>query len=287
MNGMKTNTLPKAKKTLALSLIYFELIFAVIIVLYPVVWIIGTALDPINNLGRTALIPLNATFANFTRLFQKYDYVTWYRNTGYVAVMTMVFSVLINILTTFTFGRFRFRGKKAGMLAATILQMFPSFIFLTALYMIAATFGLLNNLNMLVIIYVAGSIPANIWIVKGYLKNLPKSLDEAAYIDGASKLQVFFKILLPLSTPIISFVAFISFMGPWMDFILPSILISSREKRTLAYGLFEMSLTSGNQNDFTAFCAGALLVAAPITILYMIFQRYLITGIASGANKGE
>jgi arabinogalactan oligomer/maltooligosaccharide transport system permease protein len=115
--------------------------------------------------------------------------------------------------------------------------------------------------------------------------NIPRSMDEAAYIDGASKVQLFFRIILPLSLPIITVIAVTSFMGPWMDYMLPRYLINQTEKRTLAIGLFDM--ISGTNSDITAFCAGSVLVAIPITILYMVFQRFLLEGLMAGANKGE
>ncbi|MCL2051446.1 MAG: ABC transporter permease subunit [Lachnospiraceae bacterium] len=201
--------------------------------------------------------------------------------------MTMIFSVLINTMTAFVFARFDFKGKKAGLLSVLILQLFPGFMSLTAIYMIALNFNMLDNLNMLIICYVAGSIPVNIWLIKGNLQNLPKSIDEAAYIDGASKFQVFWRILLPLSTPILSFVALMAFMAPWMDFMLPRFLIRNQDNQTLAIGLFNMSSQQNVAPDLTAFCAGAILIALPITVLYMSFQRFLLTGISAGANKGE
>jgi arabinogalactan oligomer/maltooligosaccharide transport system permease protein len=202
-----------------------------------------------------------------------------------VAVITTIFSIVIHTMTAFVFARFPFKGRKTGLLLVMILQMFPSFMGLTALYMVALNFGMLNNLNMLVIIYVAGGIPQNIWLVRGFMLNIPKSMDEAAYIDGVTKLQLFFKIILPLSLPIIFFIAVTSFMGPWMDYMLPRYLINMNEKRTLAIGLFD--LINGTNADFAAFCAGAVLIAIPITALYMVFQRFLLEGLMAGANKGE
>jgi arabinogalactan oligomer/maltooligosaccharide transport system permease protein len=151
--------------------------------------------------------------------------------------------------------------------------------------MVALNFGMLNNLNMLVIIYIAGGIPGNIWLVRGYMLNIPKSLDEAAFIDGASKLQLFYRIILPLCLPIVMFIAVGAFMGPWLDYMLPRYLINQNETRTLAIGLFDM--ISGNTNQFTTFCAGCVIVAVPIAALYMVFQRFLLEGLVAGANKGE
>jgi arabinogalactan oligomer/maltooligosaccharide transport system permease protein len=275
----------KTKQTITSVLIYAELIIVALVVIYPLLWVIGSSLNPINGIGRSRIIPENPTLANYLRLFQRTKYGTWYLNTFYVALLTTVFSIILHTMTAFVFARFRFRGRKIGLLSVMILQMFPSFMGLTALYMVALNFNMLNNLNMLIIIYVAGGIPQNIWLVRGYMLNIPKSLDEAAFIDGVSKLQLFFKIILPLSMPIIFFIAVTAFMGPWMDYMLPRYLINMNEKRTLAIGIFD--LISGNNADFTAFCAGSVLVAIPITILYMVFQRFLLEGLTAGANKGE
>ncbi|GMO24270.1 MAG: sugar ABC transporter permease [Termitinemataceae bacterium] len=277
--------LDKFKRIFTASLIYIELIAVAIIVLYPLLWVIGSSINPLNGINRGTMIPENPTFANYIRLFEKTKFTSWYLNTLYVAVLTTIFSMVLHTITAYSFARFKFRGRKAGLLLVMVLQMFPSFLGLTALYMVALNFHMLNNLNMLVIIYVAGGIPGNIWLVRGYMLNIPRSLDEAAYLDGASKTQVFLKIILPLSMPIVFFIAVTAFMGPWMDYMLPRYLININEKRTLAIGLFD--LVTRSDSDFTAFCAGSVLVAVPITIMYMIFQRFLLEGLTAGANKGE
>jgi arabinogalactan oligomer/maltooligosaccharide transport system permease protein len=274
----------KTKKVLGTLLIYLDLIIVAVIVIYPLLWVIGTSLN--SRTGVTgSVIPASPTLDNYIRLFTKTKYGAWYANTLLVAILTTIFSIALHTMTAFVFARFRFKGRKMGLLFVMILQLFPSFMGLTALYMVALNFGMLNNLMMLVIIYVAGGIPQNIWLVRGYMLNIPRSLDEAAFIDGASKVQLFFKVILPLSLPIITFITVTSFMGPWMDYMLPRYLINQNEKRTLAIGLFDM--ISGTNNDVTAFCAGSVLVAIPITCLYMIFQKFLLEGLMAGANKGE
>jgi arabinogalactan oligomer/maltooligosaccharide transport system permease protein len=282
---MKTPKAYVVKKVIAGILIHIELIIVAIAVLYPLLWVIGSSVNPVNGINRGTMIPEQPTLANYIRLFEKTKFAAWYLNTLYVAVLTTIFSMLLHTMTAFSFARFKFRGRKTGLLAVMILQMFPSFLGLTALYMVALNFRMLNNLNMLVIIYVAGGIPGNIWLVRGYMLNIPKSIDEAAFIDGASKLQLFVKLILPLSMPIVFFIAVTSFMGPWMDYMLPRYLINRDAKRTLAIGLFD--LVTRSNNDFTAFCAGCVLVAIPITIMYMVFQRFLLEGLTAGANKGE
>jgi arabinogalactan oligomer/maltooligosaccharide transport system permease protein len=282
----RKNNLSIATALLKRVFIYAWLIIVAVIVIYPLLWIIGSSFNPINSVARISPIPPGATIENYIRLIQNTEYVRWYLNTGYVAVLTAAFSVLINTLTAFIFARFDFKGKKTSLLIVVLMQVFPSFMAITAFYMIALTFNMLNNLSMLVIIYVGTSIPINVWIVKGYLMNLPKSIDEAAYIDGATKLKVFTKIILPLSVSIISFIALTSFMMPWMDYIIPRFLINRTSTMTVAVGLYEMVRPQTMFYDFTAFCAGAVLIAIPITILYLIGQKYLISGLTSGANKG-
>jgi arabinogalactan oligomer/maltooligosaccharide transport system permease protein len=254
-------------------------------IIYPLLWVVGTALNDSAGIARASVIPDKMSLANFKKLFVEYNYGRWYLNTLYVAVLTALFSIILHTTTAFIFARFKFKGRKMGLLAVMILQMFPSFMSLTALYMIAMNFNMLNNLNMLVIIYVAGGIPTNIWLVRGYMLNIPRSMDEAASIDGVTKLQLFLKIILPLSVPIIFFITLTSFMAPWMDYMLPRFLINMTDRRTLAIGLYDFVNTT--PVDIPAFCAGAVLVAIPITAIYMFFQRFLIEGLMSGANKGE
>jgi len=275
----------KVKKVLTAVFVYINLIVVAAFVIYPLLWVIGSSLNPSAGIARSSIFPETISLENYIRLFTQFNYGRWYLNTLYVAILTTIFSLLIHTMTAFVFARFDFKGRKSGLLTVMILQMFPSFMSLTALYMIALNFGMLNNLHMLVIIYVAGGIPANIWLVRGYMLNIPKSMDEAASIDGLTKLQLFYKIILPLSLPIMFFIAVTAFMAPWMDYMLPRFLINMNERRTLAIGLFD--LITGTHADFSAFCAGAVLVAIPITAMYMVFQRFLLEGIMAGANKGE
>ncbi|MCL2139032.1 MAG: ABC transporter permease subunit, partial [Treponema sp.] len=214
----------KIKKNITNILIYIELIFVAAVIIFPLLYIFSSSFNDSKSISQT-LIPEKFSLNSFKLLFTELNYGAWYLNTLYVAVLTTLFSLLIHTMTAFVFARFSFRGRKMGLLTVMILQMFPSFMSLTAMYMIANTFNMLNNLNMLIIIYVAGGIPANIWLVRGYMLNIPKSMDEAASIDGLTKFQLFRKIILPLSMPIMFFIAVTSFMGPWMDYMLPRYLI--------------------------------------------------------------
>jgi len=193
--------------------------------------------------------------------------------------------VVLSAFNAYVFSRLRFRGRSAGLLVMLVLQVFPSFLTAIAVYMLFLNLGLLDSLVGLVVVSVAAQLPYNTWLLKGYMDNISTSFDEAALMDGASRLQVFRIIVLPLTKPMLTFVAITQFAVPWMDFVLPQLLISSPEKKTIAIGLFAM-VNDATRNDFTLFAAGAVLVAVPITILYIVLQRYLISGLTVGGEKG-
>lgn len=279
------STSQKVKNVLAYIGIYSVLIFFAVIIIYPVIWIVGSSFNEGSSLASSTPIPRNATIKNYLRLFEETDYIKWYLNTLSVAVLNMILSVVLTGTMGYVFARLKFAGKKFGLLTILILQMFPSFMGMIAIYVLFLNFGLLDQPLALVLIYSAGQIPYNTWLVKGYLSNVPISLDEAAYIDGATKFQTYTKVILPVMFPILTFVAVTQFMAPWFDFILPSFLISSTDKKTLAVGLYEL-INGNTNNNFTMFAAGSVLVAAPIAILYLFLQKYLVEGLSAGANKG-
>ncbi len=272
------------KKIITSILLYAELIIMSLIVLVPIVWIVLSSFNDGNSLSSSSLIPSKLTIDNYIKLINDTSYKLWFLNTLKIAIVNTVVSVTAIMITSWIMSRFNFRGKKAGLMTILLLSMFPTFLSMTAIYTLFLTFGLLGNPLSLVIIYSAGAIPYNTWLVKGYLDGIPKAIDEAAYIDGSGKFRTFFTMILPLSLPIITYCAVSQFMLPWMDYILPGLILSKDQDKTLAVGLF--SLISGKENqNFTMFAAGALLIAVPITTIFIIFQRYLVEGISAGANK--
>jgi arabinogalactan oligomer/maltooligosaccharide transport system permease protein len=279
------NTFHKFEEMLRTVVLYATLIIIAMMVLYPVVWIIGASFNPGTGLNSATIIPEDASLKHYIRLFEETEFVNWYKNTLMIATLNMIVSVILTTTTAYVFARFKFIGRKVGLLSILILQMFPSFLGMIAIYMLFLNFGLLDKPLALVLVYATGQIPYNTWLVKGYLSGISKQLDEAAMIDGANKVQIFTKVIFPLSKPIITFVAVTQFMAPWFDFILPRLLISSDAKKTLAVGLYQM-ISGNTNNNFTMFAAGAVLVAVPITILYSFLQKYLIEGVTAGANKG-
>lgn len=264
---------------------YALLVVVALLVIMPIVWIIGASLNPGSSLMSTTPIPVHPTFAHYKEIFFKTKFGYWYLNTLKIAVINMIVSMFLTISTAYVFARFKFKGKKASLLTIMVLQMFPSFMGMIAMYNILWQINLLDSHWGLILVYAAGQIPFNTWLVKGYLSTIPKSLDEAAMIDGASKIRVFFSIILPLARPIMVFVALTQFMAPWMDFIFPRLVLFSNEKKTLAIGLYDLISGSTNVN-FTNFAAGAVMVALPITFIFMYFQKYFVEGMLAGSTKG-
>ncbi|WP_330994257.1 sugar ABC transporter permease [Staphylococcus pseudintermedius] len=267
--------------------IYGFIAFMFVVILYPLLWTFGISLNPGTTLYGAKMIPDNATFANYIYLLtdENNQYLTWYKNTLLVASANALFSVIFVTLTSYAFSRYRFVGRKYGLITFLILQMFPVLMAMVAIYILLNTIGLLDSLLGLTLVYIGGSIPMNAFLVKGYFDTIPKELDESAKIDGASHMRIFFQIMLPLAKPILAVVALFNFMGPFMDFILPKILLRSPEKYTLAVGLFNF-INHQYANNFTVFAAGAIMIALPISIVFLFLQKYLVSGLTAGATKG-
>lgn len=265
-------------------LIHIFLIICAIFSTYPIIWIIMSSLNPGNALYSSSIIPEKITGSNYKELFTGTDFGLWYANTMKIAFFTMLLSVVFVVITAYALSQFRFRGRKLTLMAMLILQAFPTFMSMIAVYLLLMQIKMLDTHFGLIIVYTAGAIPYGAWLVKGYFDSIPRSLPEAAKIDGATNMKVFIKVMMPLSSPIITFIALTNFMAPWMDFILARLVLRTAPKKTLAIGLFEM-VNDRMNTEFTMFAAGAVMVAIPITILFVILQRYVIQGIAEGACK--
>ncbi|MBE4909312.1 sugar ABC transporter permease [Bacillus luteolus] len=277
----------KLKSKIEVTLIYLFVLFMFVIIAYPLLWTISMSLNPGTSLYSASIIPERITFEHYKWLFfdPSSDYLTWYKNSIFVAIINSVVSVFITALIAYAFSRYRFVGRKYGLYAFLILQMFPSLMAMVALYILLNMLGLLNTLWGLILIYVGGQIPFNAWLVKGYFDTIPKELDEAARMDGAGHFGVFFKIMLPLAKPILAVVALFNFMAPFTDYLLPSIVIRDPEKFTLALGLFNF-INDKFSNNFTVFAAGSILIALPIALVFLFLQKYLISGLTAGGTKG-
>ncbi len=267
------------------GVIYF--IFGVIsfLVLYPLVYVVSGSFAPGNSVASMSIVPFadGFTLKHFKHLLFKTDYIHWFMNTLFIAFWTAVLTVFTASTSAYIFSRFKFAFKKSMMLALLILQIFPSFVGMIAIYVILLRIGGMDTLWGLVLVYTAGNIPYNTWLVKNYMDTVSKNLDEAARIDGASNFRTFVQIILPITRPIITFLALTSFIGPWMDFIFPKMILRSPDKQTLALGLF--SFVTDKKNEFTTFASGSLIVVIPFVIFFLLTQKTMITSFGGAAVK--
>jgi arabinogalactan oligomer/maltooligosaccharide transport system permease protein len=261
-----------------------------IIWVLPIVYLLYTALRVTPDTGIiNTLIPsdLRLGFGNFSHLFRETMFSKWLGNTLLVAVVSCLVTTLFVLMVSYALSRLRFKLRKPIMNVLLVLGMFPGFMSMIAIYFILKAMGLTNSLLALILVY-SGGAALNYYICKGFFDTIPKSLEEAAILDGASQLRVFFAITVPMSKPIIIYTVLTSFISPWCDFIFVNTIINDREKYTVALGLYKMinaEKSSFNEN-FTVFCAGACIVGGIITALFMSMQRYYVEGVTSGAVKG-
>lgn len=276
----------KALTAIRYFFLYLVLFIGVILVLYPIVFTISSAFSQSEGLATLSPYPFTNGFSleQFQKLFGKTDFGIWYQNTLKIALINTSISVVVITLAAYIFSRMKFPGRKGFLMSMLIFQMFPSFAGMIALFVIVWRIGLLDTHLGLILIYAAGNIPYNTWLIKSYMDTIPKSMDEAARVDGASHFRTFYSIILPIAKPMITFLAITSFTGPWMDFILPTLLLKSNGKKTLAVGLF--SLINGKESTaFSMFAAGALLVAVPFMVIFVINQKYMTQILSAGAVK--
>lgn len=261
------------------------LIICSLVVLYPIIYVISTAFSPKMTSSGSSILPFADGFSTiqFERLFNETNYALWFQNTLIVAIGTSIMTVICCSLAAYVFSRFKFMFRKGMMMAMLILQIFPSFVGMFAIYVIVSRMKAYDQLWALILIYVAGNIPYNTWLVKSYLDTIPKSLDEAARIDGANHLKIFFRVILPMARPMIIFLTITSFTGPWMDYIFPKVILGSEDNYTLAIGL--ISFIDGTKIQFTTFAAGAFVICIPFVILFVLSQKTMTTGLGAGAVK--
>lgn len=278
---MKSMKLTKIADTVVTYLILVVVCF---IFLFPCLWLILASFSKSGSIySFDGFFPSAYSLDTFRNLFtdtEMYNYPQWFRNTLFIAVMSCLIGTFLVILTAYTMSRFQFKGRKMIMKTTLILGMFPSFMGMIAVYIIMTQFGLINKMWGLILIYSAGA-PMGYLTQKGFFDTIPSSIDEAARIDGATNFQVFLKINLPLSMPIIVYTALSSFTFPWSDFILPKLLLKEKDLYTVAVGLMNLGET-----EFSRFAAGSVFIAVPIVILYFCLMKFFVNGMTAGAVKG-
>ncbi|MFA6800811.1 MAG: ABC transporter permease subunit [Acholeplasmataceae bacterium] len=285
----------KTKEKVSTVLSHVLLTLLSLVWLYPILWIVLSAFrTERNNQGEligtvvSNYVPTSLGFDNFLNLFSETYFLRWFSNTLLVSVTTLVLSTLLVLSVAYVMSKLKFRMRKPFLNIAIILGLFPGFMSMIAIYYILKAFNLTQTLFALILVYSAGA-GLGFYVAKGFFDIIPNSLVESARLDGATNLQIFNKIILPLSKPIIVYTALLSFTGPWMDFIFARVIIgeANTEKLTVAAGLYLMLYGEHvDSNVFTMFAAGSLMIAVPIVILFMSMQRYYVEGVTAGAVKG-
>ena len=283
----------KANERRANATIYVILVLMSIIWLAPFVFLVfqsfrSYALESGGMVNY--LLPKTWSLDNYRWLFDtnNSNFLRWYGNTFIIALFCAVIQTLMVLSVSYTLSRLRFKGRKLIMNVVLVLGLFPGFLTMITLYFLLKQLGLTQSgaIPGLILIYVASS-GMGYYISKGYFDTIPKSLDESARIDGATRFQVFYKIIMPLAKPIIIYTILMAFMGPWGDYVFASyVAFGSEPNYNVAVGLYRWVNVADYQGYFTRFCAGGVLVAVPITILFMCLQKYYVEGVTGGAVKG-
>lgn len=271
------------------AVIYIILSVCAVVWVMPLLWLIMTSFRGETSVYIPYIIPKEWTFDNYIKLFTDtsvINYPRWFLNTLVVAICSCIISTISVLMVSYAFSRLRFKSRKKFLNVGMILGMFPGFMTMIAVYYLLKAMGLTQNLVALIIVYSAGAA-LGYFIAKGFFDTIPRALDEAATIDGATKNQIFWKIILPMSKPIIVYTVLTSFTGPWADFILARIIMGdSIDNYTIALGLWTMVDKQYIDSYFLSFCAGAVVIAVPITALFLKMQKYYVEGVTGGAVKG-
>ena len=276
----------KQQRAIRLGLSYLVIGIVTVLIIYPLIWTVGASLNPGNSLMSSSMIPENVSLEHYEDLFNgTTDYVAWYWNSIKISVATMVLTLIFVSFTAYSFSRFRFVGRKNGLMLFLLLQMIPQFSALIAIFVLAQMLGMVNSHLALILIYVGGMIPMNTYLMKGYLDNIPHDLDESARMDGAGHFRIFIEIIMPLSKPIIAVIALFAFTGPLGDFILSSTILRTPDQYTLPIGLYNL-VAQKMGASYTTYAAGAVLIAVPVALLFFSLQRFFVSGLTAGGTKG-
>ncbi len=282
----------KTKKTVTNIIVHAFLTVLALIWIFPLAWVIMTSLRAGKGSYSSTFFPEKLTFQNYINLFTQTDvfnFPRWFGNTLIVAILSCIVSTFFIVSIAYVTSRLRFKARKPFLNIALILGMFPGFMAIIAIYYILKGIGMTEGvlkLLSLVLVYAGGSGILQFYVAKGFFDTIPKVIDEAAYIDGATKWNVFTKLILPLSKPIVVYTVLTAFIAPWIDFVLAKVIIGTDAKYyTVAIGLWNMLEKENVYQWYTRFACGAVCVSIPIAILYIFMQRYYQNGL-SGAVKG-
>jgi len=283
-----------SKHTLLGSIIRHLVIWVFIaFALFPVIWIFSASINPTNNMNVQRLIPKTISWEHYVELFTnpQHPYTIWLLNSIKIAIVTSLLTVVLCALAAYAFSRFRFKGRRAGLLGLLLIQMFPQMLAMVAIYMLLFHSGKvipwlgLNTHLGLIMVYLGGAMGFNTWLMKGYFDTIPRSLEESAKVDGASQFQAFTRIILPLAKPILATIFVLSFISTYSEYILARVLLSDTQHYTLAVGL-NLFISNNWGNRWGIFAAGALVGAIPFLIVFALAQNLLVSGLTRGSVKG-
>lgn len=288
-NGMKKSLLgAKASRRLSNGVIYFILVAMTLVWLFPFVGILLESFKTETKMQTGYLFPKEFGFDHYVRLFKETDFLKWFGNTAIMGIATAVLQTVFVLAMSYTLSRLRFKGRKALMNFMLILGMFPGFLTMILIYKVFSDFGLTMQMAPvgLIIVYCASSA-MGYYVSKGFFDTIPKSLDEAARVDGATRWQVFYKVIMPLSKPIIIYTILMGFMAPWGDFMMASYIIHENSAgMNVAVGMYEWLSRTNMNTHYTMFCAAGVIVAIPVTTVFLLLQKYYVEGVTGGAVKG-
>ncbi|MFZ9043356.1 MAG: sugar ABC transporter permease [Candidatus Nanopelagicaceae bacterium] len=260
---------------------------------FPLYLVLLSAFNESGSLQVTSFLPREISFSNFDVLFndERIPYLTWMKNSLMISGFVAIVSVVIGAASAFAFSRLRFKGKKFGIQLLLLIQMFPAILAISAVYVImervykfAPSLGIGTQAG-LILIYLGGAMGVNIWLLKGFVDSIPAELDEAAKIDGASAMQTYWQIFVPLAAPVLAVVSLLSFIGTFNEFILARLFLIEVESRTVAVGL-QQFIGGQYSENWGPFAAGSLIASIPIVIIFLSLQKYIISGLTAGSVKG-
>ena len=267
-------------------------LLAVVFSLGPILFVVSSALNPLGTLSSSRLVPSGVSLGNFTKLLRDTDFGQWFLNSVIIAGSASGVAVFVSALAAYVFSRRRFRGRRTGLLSLLLIQMFPQFLAVVAIFLMFATItdywpaiGF-NTWWGLVLLYLGGALGVGTWLMKGFFDTVPRELDESATVDGAGHAQVFFRILLPLVAPVLAVTGLLAFISTINEFIFANIFLTDSGAKTLSVGLWGLVAAEQRNTNFGMFCAGTLLTAIPTVLVFQLLQRYIVEGLTAGAVKG-
>jgi arabinogalactan oligomer/maltooligosaccharide transport system permease protein len=277
-------------------------IVGIVVSLFPVVYVISSAFNRDNTLQGASLVPVHVTTKNFTDLlnnkvadqsggFSDTPYLHWVLNSMIIAGVTALLTTMLGALAAYAFSRFRFKGRRLGMMTLLLIQMFPQFAAVAAIYLLIYNLGNiysvlgLNSVLAVIVVYLGGSMGVQAWLMKGFFDTIPTELDESARVDGATPAQIFWGVVLPLAAPVLVVVGLISFVFTLNEFVIASALLQTNKHFTLPVGLYGFINQNYGQH-WGPFAAGSLMAMVPVTALFLFLQRWIVSGLTAGSVKG-